>query len=320
MLPAGLSDVLNRIQELQSLAGTPAPATPTSGTDFASVLAAASTGTGTAPAGPSGADVVADARRYLGTPYVWGGTNPATGLDCSGLVQRVYKDLGIQLPRVSGDQAKAGRPVPNLAAARPGDILAFGHPVHHVGIYVGNGQMIDAPQPGEKVKLEKVWETPTTIRRILPAAPPVSALDPTLRLGALGSSLPGVPYAAQFQAAGAKYGLPATLLAAVASTESGFDPGAVSAAGARGLMQLMPGTAAGLGVDPMDPAQAIDGAARLLSRNLRSFGSLPLALAAYNAGAGAVRHYGGIPPYPETQAYVTKVRAAMASLGSEATP
>jgi cell wall-associated NlpC family hydrolase len=318
-LPSGLSDVLSRIQQLRDLVGQAPVAAASGGSDFASALAAASgaAAAGTAgptagsAGGPTGQDVVADARKYLGTPYVWGGTDPATGLDCSGLVQRVYKDLGIALPRVSHDQAGVGQAVPNLAAARPGDILAFGHPVHHVGIYAGNGQMIDAPQPGDKVKLEKVWETPVAIRRVLPA-------DPTRRPAAAGGAgaLAGVPYGADFAAAAAKYGLPATLLAAVAKVESGYDPNAVSPAGARGLMQLMPGTAAGLGVNPMDPTQAIDGAARLLAGNLREFGSLPLALAAYNAGGGAVRTYGGIPPYPETKAYVGRVQAAMAALGS----
>ena len=64
-----------------------------------------------------------------------------------------------------------------------------------------------------------------------------------------------------------------------------------------------------------DPAQAVEGAAKLLARNLRDFGSLDLALAAYNAGGGAVRKYGGIPPYSETQAYVPKVKAALSALG-----
>ena len=94
------------------------------------------------------------------------------------------------------------------------------------------------------------------------------------------------------------------------AAESGFDPRAVSPAGAQGIAQLMPATARGLGVrDPFDPAQAIPAAARLLSGHVRAFGSVPLALAAYNAGPGAVRRYGGIPPYPETQAYVARVLA-----------
>ena len=104
-----------------------------------------------------------------------------------------------------------------------------------------------------------------------------------------------------------RYQLPAGLLAAVAQTESGGDAGAVSPAGALGLMQLMPGTAAGLGVNPWDPAQAVHGAATLLSGYLTRFGSVPLALAAYNAGPAAVEQYGGVPPYPETQNYVAKI-------------
>ena len=125
-----------------------------------------------------------------------------------------------------------------------------------------------------------------------------------------GTLADGVPYADLFRAAGAAHGIQPSVLAAVAKTESAFDPTAVSHAGAQGLMQFMPGTAAEMGVDPYDPASAIDGAARYLSQNLRRFGSLELALAAYNAGPGAVQQHGGIPPYAETQAYVPKVLAA----------
>lgn len=125
-----------------------------------------------------------------------------------------------------------------------------------------------------------------------------------------GTLADDVPYADLFRAAGAAHGIQPSVLAAVAKTESAFDPTAVSPAGAQGLMQFMPGTAAEMGVDPWDPASAIDGAARYLSQNLRRFGSLELALAAYNAGPGAVQQHGGIPPYAETQAYVPKVLAA----------
>ncbi|MFT7597608.1 MAG: soluble lytic murein transglycosylase-like protein [Acidimicrobiales bacterium] len=113
-----------------------------------------------------------------------------------------------------------------------------------------------------------------------------------------------------FEIAGVVHGVDQALLEAVAEVESGFDPGAVSPAGAQGLMQFMPATAAELGVNPLEPASAIDGAARMLSRDWSRFGSVELALAAYNAGAGAVSRHGGIPPYAETQRYVEKVMAA----------
>ncbi len=105
-------------------------------------------------------------------------------------------------------------------------------------------------------------------------------------------------------------GLAPVLLAALLRSESGFDPRAVSPAGAQGIAQFMPATAAGMGLrDPFDPAQAIPAAARLLAGHMRAFGSIPLALAAYNAGPGAVSRYGGVPPYPETQAYVARILA-----------
>lgn len=136
--------------------------------------------------------------------------------------------------------------------------------------------------------------------------------------GAPGAGIPaslGVPaqLVSLFERAAQRSGVPAALLAAVAKQESGFDPSAVSSAGAEGLMQLMPSTAAGLGVDAFDPQQAVDGAATLLASYLQQYGgSVPLALAAYNAGPGAVARYGGIPPYTQTQNYV---RDIMASLG-----
>ena len=110
-----------------------------------------------------------------------------------------------------------------------------------------------------------------------------------------------------FSEAGARYGVDPALLKAVAWTESNFRPDAVSHAGAQGLMQIMPGTADGLGVDPMVPAQAVDGAARYLRQQLDRFGDVRLALAAYNAGPGAVEQHGGVPPYDETIGYVAKV-------------
>ncbi len=315
----GIAGIAARISEIRAQVGLTTATNATTGTEFAAALSDVSATGSTG--GATGAGAVAAARKYLGVPYVFGSTDPARGLDCSSLMQRAYADIGVQIPRIAADQARVGTPVANLAQARPGDLLAFNSPVDHIAMYVGGGKMIAAPQPGERVKIQDVYQTPSAIRRIIPDAPVGSAAmatNPLLRTAALGASpgggVAGVPYSSLFTKAAARYGLPAELLAAVAKVESGYNPRAVSPAGAQGLMQFMPGTAAGLGVNAFDPAQAVDGAARLLKRNLGEFGSLSLALAAYNAGGGAVHKYGGIPPFAETQAYVPKVLAAMSSL------
>ena len=117
------------------------------------------------------------------------------------------------------------------------------------------------------------------------------------------------PYLQEIRDAAERYGVPLKLVSAVIRAESGFNPRAVSRKGAQGLMQLMPTTAATLGVrNSFDPRQNIDGGVRHLRGLIDRFtNNLPFALAAYNAGEKAVVQYGGIPPYPETQDYVTKV-------------
>lgn len=266
----------------------------------------------------TGSDVVSLARQYEGTPYVWGAEDPVNGFDCSGLVQYVYAKAGVALPRVSRDQATAGSPVASLADAVPGDLVAFGDPVDHIGIYAGNGQMVVAPHTGDVVKVQNITRTPTAIRRIIS----IPGADPQTSLSAQTISSPtaatdtgsdaAAPYRPLFQQAQARYGVSAILLEAVARAESGFRPDAVSGSGALGLMQLMPTTALALGVDPLDPVQAVDGSARLLAQHLRTYGSVELALAAYNAGPGAVDRYNGVPPFAETQKYVQKITADIA--------
>lgn len=120
-----------------------------------------------------------------------------------------------------------------------------------------------------------------------------------------------VPFEALITAAARRHGLPVQLVKAVIWAESNFDPNAVSAAGAKGLMQLMDATAEALGVeDSFDPAQNIEGGTAYLRQLLDRYGSVALALAAYNAGPGTVDRYGGIPPYTETQTYVRRVLEA----------
>ncbi len=126
-----------------------------------------------------------------------------------------------------------------------------------------------------------------------------------------GAATPGA--SAAIAAAAAQYGIDPNLLTAVAKQESGLNQSAVSPVGAIGVMQLMPSTAASLGCDPNDMTANIECGAKYLSQLLTQFnGNTALALAAYNAGPGAVQKYGGIPPYTETQNYVSSI---MGSLG-----
>ena len=112
------------------------------------------------------------------------------------------------------------------------------------------------------------------------------------------------PYLAMAREAAVRNGVPADMFLKLVQQESGWTAYAKSHKGALGLAQLMPETARRLNVDPLDPYQNLDGGARYLSRQYRKFGSWRLALAAYNAGPEAVRKYGGVPPYKETQNYV----------------
>ena len=135
---------------------------------------------------------------------------------------------------------------------------------------------------------------------------------------------PAIPHAAAIEEAARRAGVHPWLLAALVQAESAFDARAVSRAGARGLTQLMPAAANDWGVDdPFDPEQSLRGGASHLRRLLDRFDSLPVALAAYNAGAATVERAGGIPPYRETHAYVRRILAVFcprAAAALEATP
>ncbi|WP_265442521.1 peptidoglycan-binding protein [Flexivirga meconopsidis] len=126
---------------------TPTPPTPTPkppSTD------PPSTGSGLAA-------VISIARKYLGTPYVWGGASPSQGFDCSGLTSYVYKQAGLYIPRTASQQQTYMKATNN---PQPGDLVFFGYPAYHVGIYIGNNQMIASPKPGDVVKQQQIWTTP----------------------------------------------------------------------------------------------------------------------------------------------------------------
>lgn len=113
--------------------------------------------------------------------------------------------------------------------------------------------------------------------------------------------------------AAARYGIDPDIYVRQINQESGFNPHAVSPAGAQGIAQFMPATARGIGLtDPFDPLASLDAGAKHMSALLRNLGSYQLALAGYNAGAGNVKKYGGIPPFKETQNYVKAILGALA--------
>jgi Transglycosylase SLT domain len=144
--------------------------------------------------------------------------------------------------------------------------------------------------------------------------------------GASGGTIGGLPefVPARFEPAlnraAQRWSVSATLLAAQIHAESGFNPFAVSPAGAQGIAQFMPGTARGIGLDdPFDPVAAIDAQGHLMRDLLRRFGAVPLALAAYNAGPAPVAGCGCVPPIPETRGYVARVLGLMNGAGEPVT-
>ncbi len=179
---------------------------------------------------------------------------------------------------------------------------------------LGRIQQIDKQLAGNANSADKPAQTPAAIS---PAGVPtqsfaaslINATDTTA--GNTATPAPPSAFNGLIDKAAQRYGLDPKLVSSVVKTESNFRPDAVSGAGAMGLMQLMPATAQGLGVeDPLDPEDNVNGGAKYLKQMLNKYGNnVPKALAAYNAGPGNVDKYHGIPPFKETQNYVKKVLA-----------
>jgi soluble lytic murein transglycosylase-like protein len=285
-IPAFLA--AERVQQLQALiAQVERPSANASGSTFAGALSAAQAGGATEVAGST----------TESQPTV--GSYPGSDLSAAqaGLPAGQYSDLSM-----------AAYPSGVAAAQYPADL-----PTAQSFPSIAQSSLDTTGAGGASLELAAAEGAPNATSSVaLDAAPGGTAT------GGEGGSA----YVPLIEQAAARCGLDPAVLYGLIQQESGFDPSATSSAGAQGLTQLMPSTAASLGVtEPLDPAQSIEGGARYLSQLMHQFaGNTSDALAAYNAGPGAVQQYGGVPPYPETQQYVTKVlgyaAAAQAGVGS----
>jgi cell wall-associated NlpC family hydrolase len=181
------TEMVSTIQQIQAQLASLSPAaqtTPGSGAAFADALTGATAPSGTVETsktastdgalidggGVTGDGVVAAAKQYVGVPYVFGGES-SSGMDCSGLVQKTFSDLGISVPRLVHEQQTVGQKVDSLKDAKPGDLIVL-NGGDHIAIYAGNDTVIHAPYEGRTVSVQKAWFTDkdiVTIRRIVPA-------------------------------------------------------------------------------------------------------------------------------------------------------
>lgn len=270
---------------------------------------------------------------HLGEAYVWGGCTPETGFDCSGLVQYCYGKFGIDLPRTTYEQVLCGSHVDeeNLKA---GDLVFFGtsEDVHHVGVYIGNGQYLHAPQTGDVIKVSDI----TSRSDFYEARRVFEEKEDTSKEGESNNSEGGsssteesnssdkdkilyqaLPnnkeYVDIFYKVGEETGVDPVLLASIAMQESSLDPNSVSCVGASGLCQLMPGTFTELGfdlADIFDPYTNVLACAYEV-KQLYGYSCIQTPedmLTAYNGGIGNFQKYGGaIPNNAENQEYSGKV-------------
>jgi hypothetical protein len=203
-----ITDVVGRMQQIQltlsQLSGVQGTgAVSASGTSASSAGAFANALTavgGTSVGGLSGggtsvtgADIVNAASKYIGVPYVFGGES-TSGMDCSGLVQQTFKDLGVRVPRLVSGQATLGTAVPSLAQAQPGDLIVLKGDTH-IAIYLGNGKILHAPRPGKSVTVADAYMSDAqieTIRRVAPSGPATTSIGLSGSSGASGVSASAV--------------------------------------------------------------------------------------------------------------------------------
>jgi len=301
--PAGLSQVLSSISELSTKVGAGGVGLLAGDSTFADALVAASGGEQaqagqTSPSGTTGPSGAAQTSptgatgRLEATPPSAASTIAQPMQVTTRQSPSTYTEVPSSILLVSGGQAM----MYHQAGGQP--------PAQGPSTGLSGADM--AAAAAYPVSISSPGSSSVTY-----IGPPVTASDQAVPSGTGIMAAPAY-LKPTFDEATAQYNLPPGLLEAVATQESGMSPNAVSSAGAEGIMQIMPGTAAANGIsDPFDPTQAIFGAAKILAGNIAAFGSVPLALAAYNAGAGAVEHYGGIPPYAQTQGYVANIMAMM---------
>jgi peptidoglycan DL-endopeptidase CwlO len=264
-----------------------------------------------------------------------GANGQPDGYDCSGFVSWVLKEsAGIDLPAYTGTAYPATRALRPDEQPRPGDVVFYNMNVgdprkQHIALYLGDDKIVQSGGRGNNVNVDDVDSVGRPeYRRVVTKSPEQERLltDPAYasfnaagqsaglnNRGARGSSTPinsgasaawgaAAPYISHLVDAATKYQVPVNVLAGLLIQESGGNPRAVSKAGAQGLMQFMPGTARGMGIDPFDPAQAIDGGARYLKQLAdQSGGDWSAAVGKYNAGpAGNLNN-------AETRNHITKV-------------
>lgn len=306
---------------------------PTQPTQPVSPQAAGSAVQATTQAIKNGANpaLLQRAKQYLGSDaYI--------GL-CQAFVERATKGMeGIYASAKDAWAQQQDKAQTDLSKMKVGDSVYFAPDASngfygHTGVYAGNGQFISATDNGIKQVNLDDWMR-TTGQKILGFIPndgssggqdfgtpsdqnlgwiQQKAEDMSKTPGSVsggGVSSPsfvdGTPDWVQpiIQKASEKYNIPPVMLSALLKKESGFNPDATSQVGAKGIAQFMPDTAKELGIDPSDPEQSIDGAAKYLRLQWDKFGKPELALAAYNSGPGNVQSFGGVPPFKETKDYV----------------